>query len=131
MHHKRLHENAPLQLGIDYKSQGKLLLAENHLKQAIVLLPAAGKAHTYLGDVYLLQRRFNDAEKAYRLAQQAVALAPTAKHYDTLAYTYYRNAQYPKALEAINEAITIAPNVDAYNKLRSKNQEAQAERKNK
>ena len=59
-------------------------------------------------------------QQAINLAKQAVALAPTAKHYDTLAYTYYRNAQYPKALEAINEAITIAPNVDAYDKLRSK-----------
>ena len=54
------------------------------------------------------------------LAQQAVSLAPIAKHYDTLAYTYYRNAQYSKALEAINKAIAIAPNVEAYNKLRSK-----------
>ena len=94
-------------------------------------VPAAGKAHTYLRDVYLLQRRFNDAEKAYRLAQQAVALALTAKHYDTLAYTYYHNAQYLKALEAINEAITIVSNMNAYHKLRSKIQATQTERKDK
>ncbi len=63
---QEVHGNAHLQLGIVYKSQGKLSLAENHLKQSLTLLPTAGEAHTYLGDVYLLQRRFNDAEKAYR-----------------------------------------------------------------
>ena len=33
-----------------------------------------------------------EMQQATHLAQQAVALAPTAKHYDTLVYIYYRNA---------------------------------------
>ena len=50
---------------------------------------------------------------------------PTARHYDTLAYTYYRNAQYVQALEAIHQAIALAPDVGAYKKLLLKIQAAQ------
>ena len=50
---------------------------------------------------------------------------PTAKHYDTLAYTYYRNAEYTKALTAIHRAIALAPDADEYNTLLLKIQEAQ------
>ena len=49
---------------------------------------------------------------------------PTAKHYDTLAYTYYRNAEYTKALTAINQAVALAPDVDQYNELLLKIQAA-------
>ena len=63
---QEVHGNVHLHLGIVYKAQGKLVLAENHLKQAHTLLKETAEAHIHLGDVYILQRRFNAAEKAYR-----------------------------------------------------------------
>ena len=68
-------------------------------------------------------------QQAIDLAEHAVTLMPTAKHYDTLAYTYYRNAEYAKALTAINQALALAPDANEYNKLLLKIQEAQVANK--
>lgn len=61
-----VHGTAHLHLGIVYKTQGKLTHAENHLKQALALLPETAEGHIHLGDVYVLQHRLNVAENAYR-----------------------------------------------------------------
>ena len=61
-----VHGTAHLHLGIVYKTQGKLMHAENHLKQALALLPETAEGHIHLGDVYVLQHRLNVAENAYR-----------------------------------------------------------------
>ena len=61
-----VHGNVHLHLGIVYKIQGELLPAENHLKQALTLLPETAEAHVHLGDVYILQHRLNAAKNAYR-----------------------------------------------------------------
>ena len=63
---QKVHGNAHLHLGIVYKTQGELLSAENHLSQALTLLPETAEVHIHLGDVYMLQHRLNAAEKAYR-----------------------------------------------------------------
>ena len=98
-----VHGNTHLQLGIVYKSQGKLSLAENHLKQSLILLPAAGQSHTYLGDVYLLQRRFNSAEKAYR---EAIRLNPehTESYYGLGRVAEMQN-RFQQAMEYYNAAL--------------------------
>ena len=107
-----------IKLGVIYINQSQFEQAIAAFQQAIAIDRTAAEAYNNLARLYAGLGK--EMQQAINLAQQAVALAPTAKHYDTLAYTYYRNAQYPKALEAINKAIAIAPNVDAYNKLRSK-----------
>lgn len=61
-----VHGTAHLHLGIVYKTQGKLTHAENHLKQALALLPETAEGHIHLGDVYVLQHRLKVAENAYR-----------------------------------------------------------------
>ena len=107
-----------IKLGVIYINQSQFEQAIAAFQQAIAIDRTAAEAYNNLARLYAGLGK--EMQQAINVAQQAVALAPTAKHYDTLAYTYYRNAQYPKALEAINKAIAIAPNVDAYNKLRSK-----------
>ncbi|MXZ01050.1 tetratricopeptide repeat protein [Candidatus Poribacteria bacterium] len=108
-------------LGVIYINQGKFEQAIVTFQAAIAMDSTAAEAYNNLARLYAGLGK--EMQQAIDLAQRAVVLAPTAKHYDTLAYTYYRNAQYPKALEAINAAIAIAPNVEAYNELRSKIQE--------
>ncbi len=107
-----------IKLGVIYINQSQFEKAIAAFQQAIAVDRTAAEAYNNLARLYAGLGK--EMQQAINLAQQAVALAPTPKHYDTLAYTYYRNAQYSKALEAINKAIAIAPNVDAYNKLRSK-----------
>ena len=105
-------------LGVIYINQGKFEPAIVAFQEAIAIDSTAAAAYNNLARLYAGLGK--EMQQAIDLARQAVVLAPTAKHYDTLAYTYYRNAQYSKALEAINKAIAIAPNVDAYNTLRTK-----------
>ena len=107
-----------IKLGVIYINQSQFEQAIAAFQQAIAVDPTAAEAYNNLARLYAGLGK--ETQQAIKLAQQAVALVPSAKHYDTLAYTYYRNAQYLKALAAINEAIAIAPNVDAYNKLRTK-----------
>ena len=112
-------DNAQVQikLGVIYINQRQFEPAIAAFKHATAIDNTAAEAYNNLARLYAGLGK--EMQQAIDLAQQAVALAPTAKHYDTLAYTYFRNAQYTQALDAINQAIALAPNVEAYNKLRS------------
>ena len=107
-----------IKLGVIYINQHQFESAIAAFKRAIAIDNTAAEAHNNLARLYAGLGK--EMQQAIHLAQQAVALAPTAKHYDTLAYTYYRNSQYVQALDAINQAILLAPNVGAYSKLRAK-----------
>lgn len=107
-----------IKLGVIYINQHQFEPAIAAFKRAIAVDKTAAEAYNNLARLYAGLGK--EMQQAIHLAQQAVALAPTAKHYDTLAYTYYRNAQYMQALGAINQAISLAPNVKAYSKLRTK-----------
>ena len=113
-------DNAQVQikLGVIYINQHQFDPAIAAFKRAIAVDKTAPEAYNNLARLYAGLGK--EMQQAIHLAQQAVAWAPTAKHYDTLAYTYYRNSQYAQALDAINQAISLAPNVGAYNKLRAK-----------
>ena len=113
-------DNAQVQikLGVIYINQHQFDPAIAAFERAIAVDNTAAAAHNNLARLYAGLGK--EMQQAIELAQQAVALAPTAKHYDTLAYTYYRNAQYAQALDAINQALSLAPNVGAYSKLRAK-----------
>lgn len=115
-----------LKLGVIYINQQQFEPAIATFKRAIVVDSTAAEAYNNLARVYAGLGK--EMQQAIDLAKHAVSLAPTARHYDTLAYTYYRNAQYAKALEAIHQAIALAPGTDAYNKLQLKIQAAQKEK---
>lgn len=122
-----------LKLGVIYINQQQFDPAIAAFKQATIVDSTAAEAYNNLARVYAGLGK--EMQQAIDLAKQAVSLAPTARHYDTLAYTYYRNAQYTEASEAIYRAIELAPDVDAYNKLLLKIQKAHVtggiERKNR
>ena len=122
-----------LKLGLIYINQQRFDPAIAAFKRAIVVDSTAAEAYNNLARLYAGLGK--EMQQAIDLAKHAVSLAPTARHYDTLAYAYYRNAQYAEALEAIHQALALAPNTDEYSKLLSKIQAAQVklgtERKNK
>lgn len=113
-----------LKLGAIYINQQQFESAISAFKQAIAVDKTAAEGYNNLARVYAGLGK--EIQQAIDLANHAVSLAPTARHYDTLAYAYYRNAQYAQALEAINQAIMLAPDAGEYNKLLSKIQTAQA-----
>ena len=115
-----------LQLGIIYVNQQQFEPAIAAFKQAIVVDNTAAEAYNNLARLYAGLGK--DIQQAIDLAKHAVSLEPTARYYDTLAYTYYRNTQYAEASEAIHRALALAPDVGAYNKLLLKIQAAQKEK---
>ena len=112
-----------VKLGIIYINQHQFEPAILAFKQAIAVDDTAVEAYNNLARLYAGIGK--EMQQAIDLAEHAVTLTPTAKHYDTLAYTYYRNAEYAKALTAINQALALAPDAGEYNKLLLKIQEAQ------
>ena len=112
-----------VKLGIIYINQHQFEPAIQAFKQAIAVDNTAAEAYNNLARLYAGLGK--EMQQAIDLAERAVTLTPTAKHYDTLAYTYYRNAEYAKALTAINQALSLAPDTDEYNKLLLKIQDAQ------
>ena len=112
-------------LGVIYINQRQFEPAILAFKQAIAADNTAAEAYNNLARLYAGLGK--EMQQAIDLAEHAVTLMPTAKHYDTLAYTYYRNAEYAKALTAINQALALAPDANEYNKLLLKIQNAQIE----
>lgn len=115
-----------LKLGIIYINQQQFEPAIAAFKRAIVVDSTAAEAYNNLARLYAGLGK--EMQQAIDLAKHAVSLEPSARHYDTLAYTYYRNTQYAEALEAIHQALALAPDVDAYNKLLLKIQAVQKEK---
>lgn len=122
-------DDAPawLKLGVIYINQKQFTQAIQAFQRAITVDSAAAEAYNNLARVYAGLGK--ELQQAIDLAKKAVSLAPTAKHYDTLAYAYYRNQQYPQALAAINQAVALAPNVTEYRKLLLKIQTTQNAKK--
>ena len=112
-----------LKLGLIYINQQQFEPAIAAFKQAIVVDRTAAEAYNNLARLYAGLGK--DMQQAIDLAKHAVSLEPTARYYDTLAYTYYRNTQYAEALAAIHQALALAPDVDPYNELLLKIQAAQ------
>ena len=114
-----------LKLGVIYINQQQFEPAIAAFKRAIAVDNTVAEAYNNLARLYAGLGK--EMQMAIDLAKHAVSLAPTARYYDTLAYTYYRNTQYAEALEAIHQAIALAPDTNAYNNLLLKIQAAQKE----
>ena len=116
-----------LKLGVIHINRKQFERAVEAFKQAIAADNTSAEAYNNLARVYA--GLGTETKQAIALAENAVALSPIPKHYDTLAYAYYRNKQYSEALVAINRALTLAPSVEAYENLRAKTQEKLKENK--
>ena len=112
-----------LKLGVIAINQKRFPNAIQAFQSAIAADSMSAEAHNNLARVYA--GLGEELQEAVALAKQAVALAPTAKHYDTLAYAYYRNGRYAEALVAIQRALAMEPEREAYQKLLSEIQAAQ------
>ncbi len=110
-----------LKLGVIYINRQQFEPAIVAFRRAIEVDETSAEAYNNLARLYAGLGR--ETGQAVTLAQKAVSLSPTSKHYDTLAYTYYRSQQYTEALETINRALALDPNMAEYINLRSKIEE--------
>ena len=110
-----------LKLGVIFINRQKFDPAIRAFKQAINADETSAEAYNNLARLYAGLGK--DTAQAIDLAQKAVELSQTSKHYDTLAYAFYRNQQYTEALDAITLAIKLAPNNTEYQDLHSKIQD--------
>ena len=72
-------------------------------------------AYAELTRLYLSARK--NLKKTVALAQKAVTLQPSAAHYYLLAVAHQANRQYPSALQAVQEAMVLAPTNANYRML--------------
>ncbi|RKU26012.1 hypothetical protein C6497_14605 [Candidatus Poribacteria bacterium] len=112
---------AYLKLGVIYINRSKYDPAITSFKQAINVDNTSAEAYNNLARVYA--GLGDKTSEAIHLAKRAIEISPISKHYDTLAYSYYRNKQYTEALKAIEHALTLTPGVKAFENLRSEIQE--------
>lgn len=72
-------------------------------KQAIRLYPDSGTIHNYLGEAYLLSKKYAEAVKSYKEAMRLSVLS--SNDYGNLAAAYYELKQYAQAVEAALKVI--------------------------
>lgn len=120
--------HAWLKLGVIEINLKQFDSAISAFKQAITVDETSAEAYNNLARLYA--GLGTNTTLAIKYAKKAVELSPTPKHYDTLAYTYYHNAQFGEALDAINRALSISADVPAYVNMRTKIQFAIKEKKN-
>lgn len=94
--------------GTCYDKLGKLKPALSDLQTALALAPNNPVYMNYVAYTWAEQNRSLD--KALKLAQKAVELAPDDGHIlDTLGWVYYRLGQYDKATKVLEQAVEKVP----------------------
>ena len=102
----RLHHD----LGSLYDEQKKPDLAEQHLKQAVEILPYP-KNWLALGNFYFDKARYEEALEMYKLTQSGTSPKYAALHLK-LGRTYDRLGQVERAREEYNKYLDLAPNAN-------------------
>ena len=105
------HKDAKFMLGHVYISAGMYAKAETNLKALIKEYPDEFQLKNNLAWLYstAADPAYRDGEKAVKLAQEAMVLAPTDYHvWSTLSEAYYVSGQYEKAFRAIVHMASLA-----------------------
>ena len=100
------------QLGSIYHKQGEIEKAIESFEDALTLQPNFTPACNALAWLYAEEGK--NIDEAIALATRAIKLKPTASHWDTLAYAFYKARRYTEAAEAIAKALDLQPNDPDY-----------------
>ncbi len=88
-----------------YFFEKKFDMAETLLLRVIESEPSNALAHSYLGDIFLIKRRYSGALDLYR---KSIEIDPAlGENYFRMGQVYYYLKDGPKALEYFNRAIEI------------------------
>jgi tetratricopeptide (TPR) repeat protein len=114
----QLHPQKPMyavNIGKTYALENQNSQAEKIFQKIIEQHPNYVLGYVELARLYL--RTQWNLSATIRLAQQAVALEPSAANYYYLCWAYDANGQYAEALEAIERALARAPRNERYQQL--------------
>ena len=100
------------QLGSIYHKQGEIEKAIESFEDTLALEPNFALVCNALAWLYAESGK--NVDEAIILATRAVKLKPTASHWDTLAYAFYRARMYKEAAEAIAKTLDLQPNDPDY-----------------
>ncbi|MBN1831662.1 MAG: tetratricopeptide repeat protein [Deltaproteobacteria bacterium] len=109
---------AMLRLARTYKRLNKYAEAIDMYERAFFLKePDATTLNHYAWFLVTMpDKEFRNPKRAIELAEKAVAMERSPSYLDTLAEAYYVNGSIQKAIETINEAISLNPRNIAYYK---------------
>jgi len=99
-------------LGALFAEQGNLSGAEAEYRTAVKLLPAFGAAYVNLSDLYRVQSRDTEGEKALRQGLAASPKDPGVHH--ALGLTLVRLKRLPEAAAELKRAADLAPDDPRY-----------------
>jgi tetratricopeptide (TPR) repeat protein len=114
-HARDIEPNQPLfavNIGQLYTHMGNPAQAERIFIQTIKDFPDYALGYIELVRLYLTAQK--NLARTIGLAQRAVELQPSAGNYYLLSWTHTVNEQYPQAIQAIQRAMTLAPNNKKY-----------------
>lgn len=103
----RLDANARLSCGVIAGLRGDNALAEDYCRQALALDPKLATAHFNLGIALRSQSQFMEACQSFKRATEL--LAGYSEAMDALAHAYISLYDWPAAVQALNEIISIWP----------------------
>jgi Flp pilus assembly protein TadD len=106
-----------LNLGIALLESKQFGQAEEQLREALKKNTNAPTAHMYLGIALLRLSKFEEAEK-----ELLIAAEPNAAHLSMANYylggLYWRNKDYPKAVEQLEKYVLLTPNAPDVERVR-------------
>jgi superkiller protein 3 len=102
-------------LGAAYFNQENYADAVTAYQQVVKLQNTNGEAHANLGDAYRLLNRMGEAEGEYRLALYFVK--NDAELYSNFGYVLGAQRKWKNAIDALNSAVTLSPDVIDYTNL--------------
>ncbi|WP_426753038.1 tetratricopeptide repeat protein [Myxococcus sp. Y35] len=95
-------------LGAAHERQGDLDGALARMRAVLALSPDHAAALNFLG--YLLAQAGQNLDEAERRVRRALELRPENGAYlDSLGWVYFRRGEYARAVEALEQASTLAP----------------------
>lgn len=109
---------ARLNLGIALLESKQFSEAEEQLREALKRNANALTAHMYLGITLLRLNKFEEAEKELLLAAQPNAAQLSMANY-YLGGLYWRNKDYPRAVEQLEKYLLLSPNAPDAERVRA------------
>jgi tetratricopeptide (TPR) repeat protein len=103
-------ERARVALGDVLVAAGRLVEAEQALKDTIRTLPESGQAHYNLGRLYDLEQKWSDAAEMFQAAANLNPVVGLDYLYQTIARMYLSLPDFGRAIDAATKRIDVNPN---------------------
>lgn len=109
---------ARLNLGIALLEAKQFASAEEQLREALTQNASSATTHMYLGIALVRSHKYEEAENELLIATQANAAQLSMANY-YLGGIYWRNKDYPRAVEQLEKYLAFTPNAPDADRVRA------------